>query len=939
MLLTLLLTACGGGGGGGDTPVLGNATSEQTVSDTPDDDTATPSTPSLSLTIVDSTGADTNSVSGNSAVTLTATLLDAAGDAMVGHVVSFSSAVGELTPSSGNVLTETAGIAQISLGAGTTEDAGEAQASAVVDGVTIQSNSVGIESDGLGTGVSSSFLTIDFRLSTPDNSITVSRDNPGTATVTVTDPDGNGVDQAIVSFTTNAGVLNPVGGTISTGNGGTGIATISLLAGTTFQQGKLNAAITSGGETVDADPIDFITEGDGVSTIELSIPSGSRNVSISNTSPVTITATVIDSTGAPVLGSIVTFTNSGDGILSTTSDITNASGQATTNLLAGTALGVGSISASASVLSEAIGTSADGTISFDTAGDGAFDGIGTSNLDLSLSLRTSEDGPDFFTNLINDCVEAKCKVDANNPAIMQAVVLDASGVPLEDIIIEFATDGIGDVFPVNGLSLTNSNGVATASLNAGSVPGAGVASASIVIDGAKFDAQSLNFETNGNAGDAVVVLSSTFTDATPGNETNTITKEDSGSVNVIVQDDGGTDLPLRTATITTTFNTSETGTGATVSLSGGTAAQTITALSDSDGSIGFTLATDANSGSGTITVVVGDTQHTIDFEVSAAGLQIGTCSGGTSFSDCVGGTFVPDTINITEATVSAGGSTNIGLVVLDSGGAFVSDIDVSFTSGCSSLDVPLAKLSDDSPNSSGIVTGDYQADGCEGNDTITAVEASTGQTATAIVEVLPPNIGAIVFSKVEDVDGTETTDISIKESGGNSTAFVTFQVFDVLGAAAENQSVEFSLTSTVGGITLQNTTDITDPDGFATAILQAGFVATTVRIRASLDVDTDDDGDVTDFPDGAETLVTLSGQLSINTGIADQNSFSLAASSLSFEGGDRDGESVTLTVFLSDKFNNPVEDTTVQFKTEYGSVVSDCSTVDGSCDVVLTSTS
>ena len=212
---------------------------------------------------------------------------------------------------------------------------------------------------------------------------------------------------------------------------------------------------------------------------------------------------------------------------------------------------------------------------------------------------------------------------------------------------------------------------------------------------------------------------------------------------------------------------------------------------------------------------------------------------------------------------------------------------------------------------------------------------------TGNIEVLPAQIGAIVFDEVTLPDGvTQTDSIFIRKSGGTSSARVVFQVLDVLGQPAPDQTVSFSLTSTVGDIQLQNTEGLTDSDGNVAAIVSAGFIATTVRVRASLDADTDDDGDNTDFGDGgAQTLATLSDQLSINTGIADQNSFTLAATELNFEGNNFDGETVTLTGFLADRFNNPVSGTAIQFRSEFGTIEPSCTTGDnGSCTVQLTST-
>lgn len=948
-ILSILLTACGGGGGGGGddaAPALGAGTT------TGGGGTATAGTPTLTISILNGAGVATSNVSGNTPVTIRAVLLDASGDPIANTVVNFTSTVGQLTPATGNVLTGSDGVATISLGAGTTQDAGTASASATVDGITFQATEPkGIASDGAGTGVGSATLTVGFTLSTPDSTRNISRSNSGTATVTVTDTNGNGIQGATVTFSTNAGILNPVSGAVLTN--GSGIATVILSAGTTGGAGNLDAQIKFGSETVDADTIDFVTAGDAFATLTLSVPNGTTTTPTSNAAPVTVTATVVDAQGNPVAGAIVQFAKANNGgsadsgVLSTLIDITNASGVATTNLLPGTVVGPGSITAATTVAGAAVASPANNTITFQSSGDGSFDGVGTSNLNISIALLNG--AGTAFTG----------SIDADSPGVLQATVTDATGTPLANTVVEFATDGVGDIFPIGGLALTNAAGIATAALNAGSVPGAGQATATLIIDGGRFNSGNLTFQTLGNAGDAVIVLALTFTDATPGNGTNIITVEDSATVGVLVKDANGANLANRTVTITTSLGTA--------SVVAGTAASTITAVSNSQGRVNVTLTAGTTFGTGDFVVIVGDTTASVQFTVGIAGLQIGTCSGGTSATDCVSagatrtgfapplGTAANGVLSIGVSPLSAGGTSSVAVVVLDATGSPVEDVDISFTSNCVGINDavtgnPLSSITQTvSSLANGVATASYQDDeGCARSDIITATEASTGETATGTIEVLPAQIGAIVFDSVTFPDGvTTTSQIFIRESGGTSSAFVVFQVLDVLGQPAPEQNVSFTLTSTVGDLNLQNeiagtSTGLTNAEGKATAIVNAGFIATTVRVRASLDVDTDDDGDNTDFSDtpaGAATLVTLSDQLSINTGIADQNSFTLAASQLNFEGNNFDGQTIQLTTFLADRFNNPVAGTSVQFRTEYGSITPACTTgATGSCAVTLTST-
>jgi protocatechuate 3,4-dioxygenase beta subunit len=937
-ILSILLTACGGGGGGGDgAPVIGGGTGTGGGG-------ATAGTPTLTVSILDGAGVATSNVTGNTPVTIRAVLLDGAGDPVANTVVNFSSTVGQLTPATGNVLTGSDGVATISLGAGTIQDAGTASASAVVDGVTIQATDPqGIQSDGASTGVGSVALTVGFVFTTPDSSVNVTRSNPATATVTVTDTGGSGVQGAIVNFSTTAGVLNPVSGAVSTS--AAGVATVTLTAGTTAGSGALSAQITSGAETISADTINFITAGDAFATLTLSVPNGTTTTATAIAAPVTVTATVIDAEGNPVEGAIVQFfkDNTGgsadSGVLSSLIDITNASGIATTNLLPGTVVGPGSITATTTVVGVAVASLANNTITFQSSGDGPFDGVGTSNLNISIALLDGA-GTAFVGS-----------IDANSPGVLQATVVDATGTPLANTVIEFATDR-ADVFPISGLALTNAAGIATVALNAGSNPGAGTATATLIIDGGRFNSDSLTFQTLGNAGDANIVLSLTFTDATPGNGTNIITIEDNATVGILVEDGNGVNLPNRTVTITTSLATAAVGTG--------TPGATVTAVSDGDGRVNVTLTAGTNFGTGDFVAIVGDSTASVQFTVGIAGLQIGTCSGGTSATDCVTaaatrtgfapplGTATNGILSIGVSPLSAGGTSSVAVVVLDATGAPVEDVDIAFTSNCVGINDaatgnPLSSITQTvSSLANGVATATYQDDeGCARSDIITATEASTGETATGTIEVLPAQIGAIVFDSVTFPDGVTVTDtIFIKESGGTSSARVVFQVLDVLGQPASDQTVSFALTSTAGGIVLQNAQGLTDSTGKVAAIVSAGFIATTVRVRASLDVDTDDDGDNTDFAtNGAATLVTLSDQLSINTGIADQNSFTLAATRLNFEGNNFDGQTVVLTSFLADRFNNPVSGTSVQYRTEFGTITPSCATAaSGSCTATLTST-
>ncbi|MCB1644991.1 MAG: Ig-like domain-containing protein, partial [Pseudomonadales bacterium] len=157
IFFSLLLTACGGGGGGGSvvSPVGGG---------TGTTGGGTTTSPTLTLSIADSTGAATNTVNGTDTITASALFVDGNGDPVSGAVITFTAEVGELIPGQGTALTNSAGIATIDIGAGTVAGAGNISATGVLDGNQIISNNVGIQTDGLGSGVGSTTYTLSLAI-------------------------------------------------------------------------------------------------------------------------------------------------------------------------------------------------------------------------------------------------------------------------------------------------------------------------------------------------------------------------------------------------------------------------------------------------------------------------------------------------------------------------------------------------------------------------------------------------------------------------------------------------------------------------------------------------------------------------------------------------------------------------------------------------------
>jgi len=173
--------------------------------------------------------------------------------------------------------------------------------------------------------------------------------------------------------------------------------------------------------------------------------------------------------------------------------------------------------------------------------------------------------------------------------------------------------------------------------------------------------------------------------------------------------------------------------------------------------------------------------------------------------------------------------------------------------------------------------------------------------------------------------------MSLKGTGGQGygeTSKVTFKVVDIIGSPIEGAQVDFTLSTTVGGLALSPSRGSSNASGLVTTTVQAGSISTPVRVGASVTLS-----------DG-ELIFVQSDLLTVTTGIPDQNSVSLSFDKFAPEGLNYDGETVQVTARLGDRFNNPVPDgTVINFTTEGGLIESTCQTVNSVCGVTWTSQS
>lgn len=351
-----------------------------------------------------------------------------------------------------------------------------------------------------------------------------------------------------------------------------------------------------------------------------------------------------------------------------------------------------------------------------------------------------------------------------------------------------------------------------------------------------------------------------------------------------------------------------------------------TALTDASGNASITLASAGFAASGASTLAakaeVGGQNYSVTrgYTVGAASVAITT-----------------PTFGVGAGSLSAFGSTSVNVVVT-AGGIALGNQLVTFTSPCATAGK--ASLSSSAlTNAAGQAVASYQDKGCGAVDPI-SVSASGLANSQRNLTVLAAAVGSIQYvSALPNY-------ITLKGSGGagrQESSLVKFKVVDSGNNPVGGKTVNFSLSTAIGGLRLVGgDTDlnglvdaVSDPvTGEVQVLVAAGTVATPVRVFAST-------------AGAGTTLATQSDQLTVSVGLPDQDSASLSVGTLNIEGWNYDGTQTTLTMALGDVFNNPVPDgTAVNFITEGGVIgtvdgalgpVGSCLTVNSKCSVALSS--
>jgi hypothetical protein len=359
---------------------------------------------------------------------------------------------------------------------------------------------------------------------------------------------------------------------------------------------------------------------------------------------------------------------------------------------------------------------------------------------------------------------------------------------------------------------------------------------------------------------------------------------------------------------------------------GGDTAQTLSAGAGSGGSSGGSGGTGGTGGTG------------------GSG---GTTTPTYSMGNGSGGSFQSGLIGISNANLSAGGTTSLSISIVDQTGTLytsTSPVTVTVNSPCFAQGTALiaptgTTTAGSSPGqvttSNGAVNLTYTAKGCSGPDIITAnaTVSGTGLTATGTVTVASASVGSLQF-----VSATPST-IGLKGTGLNETSTVVFKVVDSSGGPHSGVAVNFSLNTNVGGLTLSPASATSGSDGTVQTVVSSGTQHTAIRVTAV----------TTSTP----IYSTQSSLLTVTTGLPASAAFSVAFGAPSYntsgpacsnvEAYNLDLVAVPVTVQLADRYGNPAPDgTAVAFTTSGGHIGGSCATPlttpnDGTCKVTWTS--
>ena len=290
------------------------------------------------MVITDAQGNANNALSVTSPLLVTVTVTDAFGSPVVDELVTFAvsdETLAGFTTAVSSSLTDRNGVATIGLQVGAESGSGLVTAS-MANGLQ---DTVGFVSAGTPPPPDTGPASMAVMLVDSDgvSNTALSLTNPLVARVTVLDGDGRGVAGELVTFDFQvAGVARFNNDTGTAVTDAQGIAEIGLVVGDNSGSGTLIASVANGTSTL----VSFTSAGGaGEAGIAYNVVVDITGGILSQSNPLTVTASVVDAFGSPVVGELVSFSLSDELVanfsVANASAITDSLGRASIGLEVG----------------------------------------------------------------------------------------------------------------------------------------------------------------------------------------------------------------------------------------------------------------------------------------------------------------------------------------------------------------------------------------------------------------------------------------------------------------------------------------------------------------------------------------------------------------------------------------------------------------------------
>ncbi|MBQ4858216.1 hypothetical protein [Pseudoalteromonas sp. MMG007] len=509
-------------------------------------------------------------------------------------------------------------------------------------------------------------------------------------------------------------------------------------------------------------------------------------------------------------------------------------------------------------------------------------------------------------------------VTADSPLEITAIVLDSDGLPVQRQEISFTTT-LGSFIPATGSALTDTSGIATIELEAGSIEGAGTIVASYEDISSKLgfytagdepqsddSAANIDIKILQNCPDSWLNIDRDSFELDPSScsQNSNLLGQQAIVYAKITQPGSNTPASNVLVQATTTL--------------GILLPESLTAKTDKFGVAILNLLPGSSSG-------VGQVELTAQGGVASALFEINAVQVNVNLSASIA----------TSDVLSAGSTTIVTAQIVDgSNNVFTTPLEVQFTSACAEESTPRATIDNIVTSIGGTASATYKANGCNGIDTITATVVTGGNVATKTINinVAAAETGSIAFM------GVTNQVLAIKGTGGQNlteNSELTFKLLDVNGNPVGQEQIDFSLSQNPGGALLDSVFQFTNNEGLVTVNVRSGKAAGILSVIASHQIDSSDTSQ-------NSVISIVSNDITITTGVPDQDSFTLAVQTFNTESLNEAGVTTDLTVFAADHFNNFVPDNTAIYIASEGGAVGTideqqftplllCRTIDGVC--------